>query len=81
MIFILGIICGISIAFVVFLGHIYLALKRQNPIEKVVRHIEDKAKSKVQIFMPPTSEQIAQQEIIDRNSAREQNTRAEELGL
>ena len=79
--FILGIICGILLAFVVFLSYIYLSLKVRNPIEKVIRHIEDKAKPKAQIFMPPTPEQVAQQEIIDRNSTRGQNTTAEELGI
>ncbi len=81
MMFILGIICGILIALVVFLGHIYLALKGKNPIKKSILYIEEKGKPKAQIFMPPTPEQVAQQEIIDRNSTRGQNTTAEELGI
>ena len=81
MIFILGIICGISIAFVVFLGYISLALKGKNPVEKVVRSIEDKAKSKVQIFMPPTEEEASQEKVIQKNEREKRETTLEELGL
>lgn len=80
-IFLLGVILGILISVLVFLGYVYFQLKNQNRIHKVIEKVEQIARPKAKIFMPPDEQEQARQEIIEKNDARGKATSADELGL
>lgn len=80
-IFLLGIILGFLIANLVFLCYVYLELRNQNKIHKIIKKIEQIARPEAKIFMPPNEEQEAQEEIMRKNKEKGRGTNAEELGL
>lgn len=79
-----GILFGIVIGAIgmtgIFLAFVYLSIKRDTFFSQAVRKVEDIARPKARIFLPPTEEEEAQEEIIRKNEERGRDTIAEELG-
>ena len=76
-----GIVLGALLSFVVFIGYIYFELKGKNKVHEAIKKVEQAVRPQAKIFMPPTEEEEAQQEIIDKNKRAGRGTEAEELGI
>ena len=81
MIFFLGLILGILVSFILFLGYVYLQLKGVNRVHRTIQMVEDKAKPQAKIFPALSDEEEAQELIVQRNEKEGKETRAEELGI
>ena len=79
--FILGIIIGILLSFLIFLSYIFFTLRGKNKIHQSIQKVEEKARPQARIFMPPTLEQEAIETILDKNAKKWQDTSGEEIGL
>ena len=80
-IFLLGIVLGISLSFLVIFSYLYFAFRGKNKLDDIIKKAEERIKPKVKIFMPPSNEEEAQEEIIKRNQEKGRETKAEELGI
>ena len=79
--FLLGIITGLLLAFLIFFCYLYFGFRGRNRIDEAIKVVEQVIRSRAKIFMPPTEEEEAQQEIIEKNKRAGRGTEAEELGI
>ena len=76
-----GILIGIGLANLMFLGYLYCQLKGRNVIHSTIQKLESKARPQAKIIMPLTDEKVAQEAIIEGNEEKGQETPLEKLGL
>ena len=78
MMFALGLVFGIALSILVFLIELYLMPRKKGILQVLEKVIQ---KPKAEIFFPKTDEEVAQEELVDKNAKRGEGTPIEKLGL
>ena len=81
MMFLLGFLSGVIIVIAIIVIESYLVARRKGVIESVVEKVGRVTKPKAEIFFPKTDEQIAQEDLIDKNASKGEGTPLKDLGL
>ena len=81
MMFLLGFLLGVIIVIAIIVVEAYLVARRKGVVESIADKVERMVKPKAKIFFPKTDEELAQEELVDKNAKKGEGTKLEDLGM